>query len=46
MLVLFATGVGENLHDHVMTSLWLHSQNEDRIGANPFQNLNPLQVMD
>jgi choline dehydrogenase-like flavoprotein len=39
-------GVGENLQDHVMTSIWLNSENfEQQLGANPFDLVNPLNYI-
>ena len=38
-------GVGENLQDHVMTSLWLVSENSDQLGINPFDLVNPLKYL-
>jgi len=38
-------GVGENLQDHLMTSLWVISDNIKQIGANPFDSVNPLNYL-
>ena len=39
-------GVGENLQDHVMTSIWLNSVNsENQVGTNPFDSANPLNYI-
>jgi choline dehydrogenase-like flavoprotein len=35
-------GVGENLQDHVLTSMWIKSANEEQIGVHPFSIVNPL----
>lgn len=36
-------GVGENLQDHIITSFWIHSKNDqERFGASPFDTVNPL----
>ncbi len=38
-------GVGENLQDHLMTSLWLHSQSNEQLGVNPFDSVNPINYI-
>jgi choline dehydrogenase-like flavoprotein len=37
-------GVGENLQDHLMTSLWIHSgaSGGPRLGITPFETVNPI----
>ena len=38
-------GVGENLQDHIMSSLWIQSKNEQHLGATPFDIVNPLYYL-
>ena len=35
-------GVGENLQDHVMTTMWIKSSNKEQVGVHPFDMVNPL----
>ena len=35
-------GVGQNLQDHVMVSLWVVSDNSNKVGIDPFQVFNPV----
>jgi len=37
-------GVGENLQDHIMTSFWIHSTDNEqrRLGMSPFETVNPV----
>jgi choline dehydrogenase-like flavoprotein len=36
-------GVGENLQDHLMTSLWVQSHGKAHVGVDPFDIVNPLR---
>ena len=38
-------GVGENLQDHVMTSLWVISENDEQLGVSPFALVNPISYL-
>ncbi len=35
-------GVGENLQDHLLTSMWIRSAKLEQIGVHPFDIVNPL----
>ena len=42
--ILDKPGVGSNLQDHIMIVIDALAENNERLGVNPFQSVNPLHI--